>query len=243
MASNPPGKCCAEGFKHEGAPIGDIVKFAGVDTYVTGDKTSKKVLVFITDIYGYNFNNNQLVADEYGQKGYYVIVPDMFNNDPVPAERPPGFDLMKDWLPKHMPDQTCEIIRKTIAQVKEDIKPTYLVATGYCYGAKLAIRLLGDKSVDAAAAFHPSFVTLDEVASIQGPLYIAAAEEDPIFTEELRHQTEAKLKELKKTYYISLSSGVAHGFSVRGDVSIPIVKFAKEEVFRNSLSWFGFFEK
>lgn len=243
MASNLPGKCCAEGFKHEGTPVGKLGQFAGVDAYFTGDKSSKKVLVFITDIYGYKFNNNQLVADEYGQQGYYVIIPDLFDNDPVPDVRPEGFDLQRDWLPHHLPNKTIEIVKKTIAQVNEELKPTNLVATGYCYGAKLAIQLLGSKSVDAAAAFHPSFVTLEEVSAIQGPLYIAAAETDPIFTEELRHQTEAKLKELKKAYYITLNSGVSHGFAVRGDASDPIVKFAKEEVFRNSLAWFKNFEK
>jgi hypothetical protein len=29
MASNPPGACCASGFKHEGAPTGELKKIDG----------------------------------------------------------------------------------------------------------------------------------------------------------------------------------------------------------------------
>lgn len=29
MASNPPGACCASGFKHEGTPIGEVKDFNG----------------------------------------------------------------------------------------------------------------------------------------------------------------------------------------------------------------------
>lgn len=29
MASNPPGKCCTEGFKHEGTPTGEIKTVGG----------------------------------------------------------------------------------------------------------------------------------------------------------------------------------------------------------------------
>lgn len=29
MASNPPGACCATGFKHEGTPVGEVKNIAG----------------------------------------------------------------------------------------------------------------------------------------------------------------------------------------------------------------------
>jgi hypothetical protein len=29
MASNPPGACCASGFKHEGNPVGEIENVDG----------------------------------------------------------------------------------------------------------------------------------------------------------------------------------------------------------------------
>lgn len=35
------------------------------------------------------------------------VIPDLFHGDPVPIERPPGFDVMK-WLngpPGHLPDR------------------------------------------------------------------------------------------------------------------------------------------
>lgn len=29
MASNPPGACCASGFKHEGTPVGEVKSIDG----------------------------------------------------------------------------------------------------------------------------------------------------------------------------------------------------------------------
>lgn len=61
---------------------------------------------------------------------------------------------------------------------------------------------------------------------------------DEIFTVGLRRQTEAKLAELKATYQINLFGGVEHGFSVRGDMTDPKQKFAKEQAFHQAIAWF-----
>lgn len=85
---------------------------------------------------------------------------------------------------------------------------------------------------------HPSFVEEDELASITGPLSIAAAETDDIFTAEKRHKSEEILKKTGLPYQINLYSGVEHGFSVRGDVTNKVIKFAKEQAFLQAVFWF-----
>jgi len=40
-------------------------------------------------------------------------------------------------------------------------------------------------------------------------------------------------------YQVSLYGGVAHGFGVRGNVSIPEDKFAKEAAFYQAVRWFS----
>jgi dienelactone hydrolase len=86
---------------------------------------------------------------------------------------------------------------------------------------------------------HPSFVDKEEIDAVVGPLTIAAAETDHIFSPEKRHETEKLLKDGKKTYQITLYSGVEHGFAVRADLSKKEVKYAKEATLLQQLQWFG----
>jgi dienelactone hydrolase len=79
----------------------------------------------------------------------------------------------------------------------------------------------------------------DELANVSGPFSIAAAETDTIFTTELRHKSETILIETKQPFQINLYSGVAHGFAMRGDLSIPIQKFTREQAFFQAVAWFN----
>jgi dienelactone hydrolase len=241
MASNPPSDCCTRGFRHEGKSVGSLESFNGVETYVVGDKSSKKVLYIITDVIGHKFINAQLLADQFSESGYLVVMPDLFNGDPVALNPPAGFDFGANWLPKHTPAVTRPIVDKVYDAIVEKYHPKYIAAIGYCFGAKYVVQLLGEKKIHCGAGCHPSFVTIDEIKAIKAPLLICGAETDSIYTEELRRQTETALKEIKATYFTTLASGVEHGFSVRGDISNPVIKFAKEKAFRDSLEWFNHF--
>jgi dienelactone hydrolase len=86
---------------------------------------------------------------------------------------------------------------------------------------------------------HPSFVEEEELASIKGPLSIAAAESDKIFTADKRHLSEEILQKRGKPYQINLYSSVAHGFAVRCDLSKEIEVFAKNEAFSQAVRWFN----
>lgn len=79
----------------------------------------------------------------------------------------------------------------------------------------------------------------EELANITGPFSIAAAETDTIFTTEQRHRSEIILMGTKQPYQINLFSGVQHGFSVRGNMSNRVERFAKEEAFLQAVTWFN----
>lgn len=240
MASNLPGNCCAKGFKHHGTPKGKLIDIDGVITYITGDESlaGSQLHLMMTDVLGNKFNNAQLIADQYADTGYFVVVPDLYFEDPVKLNPPESFDLFRDWLPHHGPDVTQPIVDKVYAYIKKKYNPKYIVSTGYCYGAKFSLGLLDKGLIQTAAVFHPSAITIDEVKAIKGPLYIGACEIDPIFPPELRHQTEDALKEIGAKYRFSLNHGVSHGFAVRGDGSDPWAAYAKERVFGDAVDWF-----
>lgn len=108
-------------------------------------------------------------------------------------------------------------------------------------GAKYVVRsLTSSGGIDVGYLAHPSFVTEDELKAINGPLSIAAAENDTIFTTELRHTSEKILKESGQPYQINLYGGVSHGFGVRGDIGKRHEKFAKEQAFLQAVTWFDY---
>ncbi|KFY92191.1 hypothetical protein V498_05123 [Pseudogymnoascus sp. VKM F-4517 (FW-2822)] len=132
-------------------------------------------------------------------------------------------------------------------------------AIGYCFGGRYVIRLLAEGKIEAGVVNHPSFFTLDEVsalgrpvgdkseeaeadgekARVWKPLAIFAAETDDILSEEKRRATEDRLKEGGVTWMCTTYAGTLHGFSVRGDLSDPVVKFARDSALDGAVKWFN----
>jgi hypothetical protein len=52
MASNPPGKCCFQGVKHEGSSSGEIIKIGEIEVYVRlpdNSSTERGILLYTPD--------------------------------------------------------------------------------------------------------------------------------------------------------------------------------------------------
>ncbi|CCF57490.1 hypothetical protein KAFR_0C04990 [Kazachstania africana CBS 2517] len=244
MASNPPGKCCFEGFYHEGTAKGKHEEIFGLDTYVTGTTSpSDRVIVILTDVYGNKINNALLIADQLARPGYKVYIPDILFGDVV--VKLDGSTDFNAWRERHSPEKTRKVVDEFMSSLKKEYNPKFIGVIGYCFGAKFAVQQINTDGgfADVAAIAHPSFVSMEEVAAIEKPLLIAAAENDSIFPEENRHATEAKLKEIGARYQLDLFGGVQHGFAARGDVSDPVVKYAKEKALSDQIYWFDHFSK
>ncbi|KAK3948705.1 dienelactone hydrolase [Pseudoneurospora amorphoporcata] len=253
MASNPPSKCCVVGFRHEGEPTGSMTKVADKwDAYIAtpsdSQKKSGKALLFLPDIIGI-WQNSKLMADQLAAQGYLTLVLDIFNGDPLPLNRPDDFDFM-GWMTKgstgdnpHTKEAVDPIVQAAIKALKEQYGATKIGALGYCFGAKSLVRHMSTTApftgIDVGFIAHPSFVDEKELAAINGPLSIAAAETDSIFPAEKRHKSEEILKEKGLPYQINLYSQVVHGFAMRADLTKKQEKFAREQAFAQAVSWFG----
>jgi dienelactone hydrolase len=174
------------------------------------------------DLFGI-YNNSKLVADDFASNGYLTIIPDIFLGDAMPPDvfSNPEFDVMK-WIASNQPDKVDPVWSAAVSYLKSlpELSGKKIAAVGYCYGAKFACRALGNGTIDAAYVAHPSFVTVEELAAIKGPLSISAAETDPIFPVEKRIESEDILNGIGAIYQINLFSGVGHGFAVRADISV-----------------------
>ncbi|KAE8131685.1 dienelactone hydrolase [Aspergillus pseudotamarii] len=262
MASNPPGPCCATGFKHEGNPVGEIKKVNGIDTYIVypQNKSTEKVVVFLSDIFGI-YVNAQLLADEFAANGYTCVIPDLFQGDAIKvSDMESGKADLPAWLPNHQPSHVDPVVESTVKYVREELGAKRVAGVGYCFGAKYVCRHMKEGKIDVGFNAHPSFVTHEELGAITGPLSIAASgklnpsravdthsspvlthsiiEIDHIFTTQLRHESEETLKKTNQHWQINLFSGVSHGFAVRADLSNKHFKFAKEQAFCQAVNWF-----
>lgn len=71
---------CITGAIHEGVPKGSVSTIAKLPTYIakpTSMPGKPGVIVIAPDVFGWNFANNRLLADEYAERsGHTVYLPD-----------------------------------------------------------------------------------------------------------------------------------------------------------------------
>ncbi|EJD49375.1 alpha/beta-hydrolase [Auricularia subglabra TFB-10046 SS5] len=238
-------KDCIVAVAHEGTPTGKIENIGGVDTYVAlpeGDYPKDKALLFLPNVFGYKFPNNQLLADDFARNGFQVYMPDYLNNDPVTESMlsNPEWSL-EQWFTRHGREVTRPVIDKLIAAL-EAKGVTAFGATGYCFGARYCIDLAHENALKSIVISHPSllelpsdFEKLRKVSNV--PLLINSCEFDEQFPPELQEKTDALLGggKYKPGYERTYWPGCTHGFAVRGDLGNPLAKAGKEGAFKASV--------
>ncbi|KAG6825847.1 hypothetical protein H0H92_002195 [Tricholoma furcatifolium] len=237
------------GVIHDGEAQGKWEDINGVNCYVATPSVEypkDKVILFLTDVFGPQLINNQLLADSFANNGFKVIVPDYLHGDPIPPTAlGPGstFDISV-WFQKHGSAETRAPLDKVLAALKEQ-GVTGIGATGYCFGARYCFDLAFENIIQVVSTSHPSLLQVPAdlekyLAVSKAPLHINSCTIDQQFPIE----SQAKADEIlgngkfapgyKRDYY----DGCTHGFAVRGDLSDPKVKAGKEGAFKGTVEWF-----
>ncbi|KAF3937776.1 hypothetical protein ABW19_dt0205023 [Dactylella cylindrospora] len=238
----PPGECCTKVSHHEGEPQGDIVQINNVNMYVARpaqNRKNGKGILYIVDAYGL-YQNAKLLADRFALEGYLVCMPDILENDPLTDNVP-----IPEWVARHPIESVESHLNNALRYIHIAEQIEKVAAVGYCFGGKYVTRYLNGEAgrnygIDAGFIAHPSFVLKSEFEEIKGPLAIAAAETDPIFTTSNRHEAEDILKNTGQPYQINLYSGTTHGFAVKGDLTVKAIHFAQDQAFWQAVRWFEY---
>jgi len=243
-------KDCVKGVTHEGTPKGKWEKIGGVDSYVAtpaGDYPQNKAILFLTDVFGPQIPNAQLLADDFAANGFKTIVPDYLNSDPIPEDalssgRDIGADIAS-WLLNHTEEKT----RPNIDKVMEALKSTgvtELAATGYCFGGRYTFDLAFENIIKVAVVAHPFLIKipddLEKYAAIsKAPLLINSCSDDSLFPLESSVKADEILGggKFAPGYKREYFEGCTHGFAVRGDLSDPKVRAGKEGSFKATVAW------
>jgi len=240
---------CVKGVRHEGTPEGKFEKIAGIDCYIAtpkGDYAKDKVVLFLTDVYGPQLVNAQLLADSFASNGLKVVVPDLFDGDSWPADTltgtAPGFNVQA-WFPKHGSDQVRKAIDPVIEALKAD-GVTRFGTTGYCFGGRYVFDLAFENVSHVSVAAHPSLLKIpDDLekyrTTAKAPILINTCTTDT----QMDHDAQAKADEIlgggkfAPGYVREYFDGCTHGFAIRGDLSDPKVKAGKEGAFEKSVAF------
>ena len=199
MASLPLAKCCISGVLHTGTPVGSIKtigksipsqslshpipqltyqKKAQAYLSYPKDSSTHHAILLLTDVYGYMFPNTRLIADQFAARGYFTIIPDLFQGREVSFPAPDDFNL-QTYIHNVMPrvETVDPIIRSVIEDMRNEMGVQKLGGVGYCFGGKYVCRWLKEGGLDAGFVAHPSFVDGEELKGVKGPMSIAAAGE------------------------------------------------------------------
>ncbi|KDQ11033.1 hypothetical protein BOTBODRAFT_136319 [Botryobasidium botryosum FD-172 SS1] len=255
--------CCASGYLHEGTPTGAVEKIANLNVYVSKPSSGSKAksVLFISDIFGWDYPNARLLADEYAKAGFYVYVPDILDNDPVdskylsticpkpeeqenPAlnEGKPTINLGA-WAANHGDDVTRPRVDAIVSALRADPEIKKLGAVGFCYGARYAI-LIGsgnNSAIDAIVANHPSMLAIPgDYANVSKPILINNGDKDNFLSLSEVDKVKAELEKNKNLVSkIVIYPGASHGFTVRGDITNEHEKATRDAAATETIAWFN----
>ncbi|KAG6328602.1 hypothetical protein ID866_10486 [Astraeus odoratus] len=230
-------------------PAGMIEFIGGVRCYVGTPSTeyaNETAVLFLTDVYGIDPPNGQLLVDEFAQNGFKTIAIDYLNGDPVPygALDSPDFNYPA-WLARHGSEQTRPNIDKVMAALKEDGVTDFAV-TGYCFGGRYSFDLAFDNLIKVTVVAHPSLLNIpDDLEKYKdvatAPLLLNCGMLDDQFTVEDQAAADQIIgggKQFTPNYCRKSFKGCGHGFALRGNTSDPKVRAGKEGAFKDTVEFF-----
>lgn len=134
-----------------GEPTGQTIKIddGKIEAYIAtppeGKAREGTGILYLPDVLGI-WQNSKLMADNFAARGYTTLIPDLFNGDPCPLNRPADFDIM-NWISVGSdgknPHTTPVVDEITVKAIKalQDLGIKKIAAVGYCFGAK--VRIIG----------------------------------------------------------------------------------------------------
>ncbi|KAJ8607234.1 hypothetical protein MRB53_040420 [Persea americana] len=217
----------------------------------------------ITDVFGYELKNTRLLADEYAKAGFYVVMPDFFQGDSLPADLEakmaplPGtpkrsfFKAASDiasavaagapWLYRHRDAVSRPIIDSFMTQLQAAHPNAKIGGVGFCWGGRHVILLTHPDAkvkLDAAVACHPSMLSFPtEVQKYSKPLSIQVGDQDNQMSVAQANKAREIIEQKGIAGEVTVYPETTHGFACRGDMAKAETKKSKEACTAATIAW------
>lgn len=264
------GACCLSGSIHAGTPTGREDTIGGLPVYIAepADKSPAKSVIFVTDVFGWKFQNVRLMADDFAKAGFYCYIPDVQEGDsldigllksiepPLKAKEQEGLiDKAKEtvdvmailgpWLGRHREAVAEPIISGFVNAVKHIPGTNKVGAIGFCWGGRYAIlQAHGRKEgeiggVDAAFAAHPSLLAIpSDLTPVTKPTSVAVGEKDSYLDMKSVEQLRDELQKTGAPSEVQVYNDQVHGFALRSDWSSDADRKAMDDAEKQAINWF-----
>lgn len=225
--------------------------------------SSKSKLTSNSSVFGYEFKNVRLLADNYAKAGFYCYIPDLHQGDSLPLDflqsvEPPlkvreqqsvidktkatanvGL-VLPPWLIKHREAVSRPLISSFISAVKAIPGTGKIGTTGFCWGGRYAI-LTAHGEVDAAYACHPSLVAIPgDFDPVTKPLSLAVGTKDSLLdTNSIGKIQDIMAKKTGVPHELCIYDDQIHGFALRSDWSSEKDKKAMDDAEKQGVEWFN----
>ncbi|CAD6886092.1 unnamed protein product [Tilletia caries] len=170
LLHHPPVQSSYTDFK------GTYETIEGLNTYVTGDASSKKAIVATQDIFGQAPQTKQAADIVAAATGARVYLPDYFHGKPVPQNAYPPDNKEKEELIQNFfsgiasPPKNKEILINFGKTLKSQ-GATSVGAYGYCWGGKVTVLAAGpDTPFTAVSQIHPAMLSADDASALTVPI-------------------------------------------------------------------------
>jgi len=270
MANVGMSSCCLSGKVQNSKPEGQVEEIGGLKCYVAAPEngSKEKSIIFLVDIFGWEFPNVRLLADHYAKAGFFAYVPDVHEGDSLPIEflqdvEPPlpvreNLSLIEKgtktakvgvtlgpWLVRHREAVSKPVIDGFIQTIRHTPGTDKVGVIGFCWGGRYAILAAHEvepgHSVDAAYACHPSLVAIPgDFDPVARPLSMALGTKDSLLGEkEIGQIQELMAKKSDVPNEIKVYEDQVHGFALRGDWSSEKDKKAMDDAEKQGIEWFN----
>eukprot|EP00246_Nothoceros_aenigmaticus_P016074 TRINITY_DN704_c0_g1_i1.p1 TRINITY_DN704_c0_g1~~TRINITY_DN704_c0_g1_i1.p1 ORF type:complete len:236 (-),score=45.09 TRINITY_DN704_c0_g1_i1:367-1074(-) len=232
MAKTLTDACCVPAPPASHDVQGKLEHIVGLDVYTSGPASATKAIILAPDLFGYEAPLLRKLADKVASKGYLAVVPDYFHGDPLVIL---DNTTIGPWLSKHEPGPCITETVALIEYLKKERGITSVGISGFCYGAKVAIKIgASDNLATAVVLLHPSLLAPGDFAGLKVPAAVLPAESDGI--EKFEEEIDARKKDLD--IYVKVYKQ-AHGWSVRYNVDNESEVKAAEEAQAIMFDWYS----
>jgi dienelactone hydrolase len=235
---------CVLGHVHTGSPTGIESQIGDRKAYVVGDNKTN-ALIYLTDVWGYEYNNHRLLADTFAKElPATVYIPDMLEETGFVHLSPE--ELKNVDFPKFAQHNNKEKRFPQILALAEHLKSQYqrIFVIGYCWGAWGAVMLAAKPGLISGVSInHPSRMEMPgDLERLTAPTLIVAPYTDSAFPQKDRLVAEEifdkKAKEEQLFMKITVYPGFVHGFAARGNAEDAFTRDAVEDAKNESVLFF-----